>query len=148
MLTIFKNAVMIGVLALTSNIATAQEFLSPEQAFQFFARMENPTTIEVRWAIEEGYSLYKNSLDFSTDSKNVKLGKPVIPKGVVRHDKSQDKMSEQFNGQLVIKIPVTGTGKFTLTAKGQGCADAGLCYMPFERTEQLNTVIPKLEIKK
>ena len=113
-----------------------QDFLDPAIAFRFEARMAEPQTLEVRYQIADGYYMYRERFAFR--ASGVKLGTPEIPPGKVKYDETFQKDVETYKGELVIRIPVEGSGPFTLTAESQGCADAGLCYPPQEHAAQLS----------
>ncbi|KFI08050.1 protein-disulfide reductase DsbD [Massilia sp. BSC265] len=114
----------------------ADDFLDPAIAFRFDARMVDPSTLEVRYQIAEGYYMYRERFAFRADG--ARLGTPEIPPGKVKFDETFQKDVETYKGELVIRIPVEGNGPFTLTAGSQGCADAGLCYPPQEHSAQLS----------
>ncbi|MFC0251511.1 protein-disulfide reductase DsbD [Massilia consociata] len=114
----------------------ADEFLDPAIAFRFDARMADPQTVEVRYQIAEGYYMYRERFAFRAGG--VTLGAPEIPPGKVKYDQTFEKDVETYKGTLVIRIPVEGSGPFTLTAASQGCADAGLCYPPQEHMASLS----------
>jgi len=113
----------------------ADDFLDPAIAFRFEARMADPSTIEVRYQIAEGYYMYRERFAFR--AAGAKLGTPEIPPGKVKYDETFQKDVETYKGELVIRIPLEGSGPFTLSATSQGCADAGLCYPPQEHSAQL-----------
>ncbi|MGX9217439.1 protein-disulfide reductase DsbD [Massilia varians] len=114
----------------------ADDFLDPAIAFRFEARMADPQTLEVRYQIAEGYYMYRERFAFR--AAGAKLGTPEIPPGKVKYDETFQKDVETYKGDLVIRIPVEGSGPFTLIAASQGCADAGLCYPPQEHSAQLS----------
>lgn len=114
----------------------AEEFLDPAIAFRFEARMLDPQTVELRYQIADGYYMYRERFAFR--AKGVKLGTPAIPPGKVKYDETFQKDVETHKGELRIRIPVEGSGPFTLSATSQGCADAGLCYPPQEHSAQLS----------
>ncbi|WP_313035855.1 protein-disulfide reductase DsbD [Massilia alkalitolerans] len=114
----------------------ADDFLDPAIAFRFEARMADPQTLEVRYQIAEGYYMYRERFAFR--AAGAKLGTPEIPPGKVKYDETFQKDVETYKGDLVIRIPVEGSGPLTLTAASQGCADAGLCYPPQEHSAQLS----------
>ena len=114
----------------------ADDFLDPAIAFRFEARMADPQTLEVRYQIAEGYYMYRERFAFR--ATGAKLGTPEIPPGKVKYDETFQKDVETYKGDLVIRIPVEGSGPFTLTAASQGCADAGLCYPPQEHSARLS----------
>lgn len=111
------------------------EFLDPELAFKFSARMQDPSTIAVTYVIADGYYMYHERFKF--EAVGAKLGTPVYPKGKVKFDDTFQKNVETFRKTLTITIPVEAAGAFTLKATGQGCSDKGLCYAPQDATAQL-----------
>lgn len=127
-------------------VVKADNFLPDTMAFQAVATMKDSNTIEVRWSIEPGYHMYRDSLSFTSEGK-VLLESPQIPKGDIEYNKALGKTIEQYKDQVVITIPVNGKGSFKLHTKGQGCADAGLCYPPFERVLNLDIHPKTLKIK-
>lgn len=114
-----------------------EEYLPPEQAFRFSARIAQPGTIEVRYQIAPGYYLYRERFSFSANGAS--LGAPVIPPGQIKFDQTFAKDVESYRREILITIPFTGDGAFTLNAVSQGCADRGLCYSPMESTARLST---------
>ncbi|MFZ3290589.1 MAG: protein-disulfide reductase DsbD N-terminal domain-containing protein, partial [Telluria sp.] len=106
--------------------ATAEEeYLQPELAFRFSARMLDPQTIAVTYAIADKYYMYREQFKFS--ASGAKLGAPEFPPGKVKFDETFQKNVETYRHSVTIKIPVEASGAFTLKSIGQGCADAGLC---------------------
>lgn len=114
----------------------ADDYLEPEAAFKFSARMLDPKTIEVDYAIADGYYMYRERFAFRAEGAT--LGEPAIPKGKVKFDETFNKEVETYRHAVSITIPVQADGPFTLVATGQGCADAGLCYTPMESKAQLS----------
>lgn len=114
----------------------ADDFLDPAIAFRFEARMADPQTVEVRYQIADGYYMYRERFAFR--AAGAKLGTAEIPPGKVKYDETFQKDVETHKGELVIRIPVEGSGPFTFTASSQGCADAGLCYPPQEHSARLS----------
>src|SRR3569833_2749944 len=113
----------------------ADDFLAPEATFKISTRMIDAKTAEVKYAIADGYYMYRERFHFTAD--NARLGTPVIPKGKIIFDDTFQKEVETYHGSVTIRIPVEASGPFTLTVTGQGCADKGLCYPPMESTAQL-----------
>jgi thiol:disulfide interchange protein DsbD len=104
------------------------DFLPPEQAFRFSARMLDAHTVVVNYAIADGYYMYRERFKFS--AAGAKLGEAQVPPGKVKFDETFQKEVETYHKGVEIRIPVEGDGPFTLNATGQGCADKGLCYPP------------------
>jgi thiol:disulfide interchange protein DsbD len=126
---------LIASLVLLAPAHAADDFLPPDQAFKFSARMLDPHTAEVSYAIADGYYMYRERFKFA--AAGAKLGEPQIPPGKVKFDETFNKDVETYHKAVTIRIPVQGDGPFTLTATGQGCADKGLCYPPQDATIRL-----------
>jgi thiol:disulfide interchange protein DsbD len=111
---------------------STDNLLEPEKAFQFSARSLDARTVEVRFVIADGYYLYRERLRFSAEGNpSVKLGAPDLPRG----DKHKDEFfgeTQVYRKDLRARIPVEGSGAFELKVISQGCADAGVCYVPME----------------
>lgn len=118
--------------------AADDDFLDPEKAFEFSARMLDARTIEARWKIADGYYMYHEKFSFAADN-GVALGAPELPPGKIKFDPTFNKEVQTHRDTVVVRVPVTSgaAGPFTLTARSQGCADRGLCYPPQEQTARL-----------
>ncbi|MFD2365425.1 protein-disulfide reductase DsbD [Pseudoduganella sp. GCM10020061] len=116
-----------------------EEYLDPADAFRFSARMADPHTIAVTWKVADKYYMYREQFRFS--AQGATLGTPVIPPGKVKYDQTFEKNVETHRGTVTVRIPVTASGPFTLTANSQGCADAGLCYPPQQHTAKLDPAV-------
>ncbi|NHZ40395.1 protein-disulfide reductase DsbD [Massilia aquatica] len=112
-----------------------EDYLAPEVAFKFSARMVDPQTVAVTYDIADGYYMYRERFKFT--AANATLGTPVIPAGKIKFDETFQKDVESYRKSVTITIPVESSGMFTLTASSQGCADAGLCYAPQEAVARL-----------
>ncbi|MFZ6646670.1 protein-disulfide reductase DsbD [Undibacterium sp. TJN25] len=111
------------------------EFLEPEAAFKFSAKMVEPGVAEVTYQIADGYYMYRERLQFKAD--NATLGTPELPKGKVKFDETFQKELETYRHSLVFRVPVQAAGDFNLRITSQGCADKGLCYSPMESVAKL-----------
>ena len=115
--------------------AAEDQFLPPEQAFRFSARMADASNVEIRFKIADQYYLYRERFAFKADG--ARLGAPVIPPGKIKFDETFEKDVEVYRHEVVIRLPVAADAPFTLTVSSQGCADKGLCYPPAESVVQL-----------
>jgi len=120
---------LIFLFALLAGVQAA-DLLEPEQAFRFSARAVDDGAVEVRFAIADGYYLYRDRLRFSAEG-NARLGQPALPAGIPHKDEFFGEMPI-YRGKLSIRLPVQGEGRFELKVVSQGCADAGVCYVPME----------------
>lgn len=124
---------------LLSPFAQAQEdFLAPEKAFRFSARMVNSGTAEITYVIADGYYMYRESFAFK--AAGAQIGTPDIPPGKVKFDETFQKEVETYRKAVTIRVPVQASAPFTLTVTSQGCADQGLCYPPMASTAKLTAV--------
>ncbi|MDR0736875.1 MAG: protein-disulfide reductase DsbD [Zoogloeaceae bacterium] len=123
------------------SVALAQEFLDPLVAFKPAVRALDDRTLEVRFAILPGYYLYRDRFRFAADM--ARLGAAEIPAGKEKLDESFGRV-EVFRDTVAIRLPVERTMRapmrFDLSVTSQGCADAGLCYLP--QTQTLSAELP------
>ena len=121
--------------------AHAAEFLDPAIAFQPAARALDDRTLEVRFAIADGYYLYRDRFRFAAE--NITLGTPQLPAGKEKDDENFGKVAV-FYKEVAIRLPVernaSGIISFTLRVTSQGCAESGLCYLP--QTQDLRVELP------
>jgi thiol:disulfide interchange protein DsbD len=118
------------------------DLLPPEQAFRFSARALDDRTLEARFAIADGYYLYRDKLKFAVTPEAATLGAPELPAGKIKTDEFFGKV-ETYRGTLVVKLPLSGAPAarpVVLVAESQGCADVGVCYPPNRQT--LTLVLP------
>ena len=110
----------------------ADDFLPPQQAYKYTARVQGDQLI-VNWKIEKGYYLYKNKMGVASTMDSVQLDPPTWPKGESHKD---DYFGEQeiYRGNVEVPVGIKFHGprpqKLAIELKLQGCADAGLCYPP------------------
>src|SRR3989454_7822952 len=111
--------------------ANADDLLEPDKAFRFSAQALDAATVEVRYAIADGYYLYRERFRFAAEPASVKLGPPQFPKGQVHEDKFFGKQ-ETYRKEVRIRLPVEAAGaeRLKLQVTSQGCADLGVCYVP------------------
>lgn len=117
--------------------ADDDDYLAPEVAFKFSARMADAKTAEVTYAIADGYYMYRERFHFKAEGAT--LGEPQIPAGTVKFDQTFSKNVETYHHSVTIRLPVEANGSFTLVSTGQGCADKGLCYPPMDSRVSLST---------
>jgi thiol:disulfide interchange protein DsbD len=108
----------------------ADNLLEPEKAFRFSASAVAPRAVEVRFAIADGYYLYRERFRFEA-GPGATLGAPQFPAGKKHKDEFFGEM-ETYRKEVRIRVPVEGEGPLELKVTSQGCADAGVCYVPME----------------
>ncbi len=113
------------------------DFLDPEDAFRFSASLTTPGMFEVHYVIADGYYMYLDRFRFKVEPGEIVLGAPRFPAAQWHEDEFFGR-SKVFRGEVTIGIPIVSGahrgGTIRLTAVSQGCADAGICYLPTEQS--------------
>ncbi len=113
------------------------KFLDRDKAFEFSADLVDNRLL-VRWKIADNYYLYQERFKFKVEG--AEMGKPVFPKGKMHYDEFAEKDMEIYYNFVEVQIPVSNiTSDIKLTARYQGCAEAGLCYTPAKKTKTFIT---------
>lgn len=117
----------------TAQAASPGELLEPEKAFRMSVRALDATTVEISFAIAEGYYMYRERFKFAAEAgSRAKLGVPQFPPGVRKKDEFFGEM-ETYRKQVSIRIPVENPEPvLNLVVTSQGCADIGVCYIPMD----------------
>src|SRR5690606_30416762 len=112
-----------------------------DEVFVLSAQATARDRIEVRWQIADGYYLYRHRTSVTADA-----GFPgaslALPEGAKHHDEFFGDV-QTYRKRLVGVLtgpPGADAATTTLTAKNQGCADAGGRYPP--QTRSLRVVLP------
>jgi len=135
------NQFVKGLKGLTPGLFS-DELLPPDQAFQFFAALKDPHTVQATWQIAEGYYLYKDKLSLNVAGVTQTHLTPLqLPEGAAYHDAEFGQV-QIYRNQVSVDIPLVreGTAAETirLLAKFQGCADRGVCYPPMQSEVSLD----------
>ena len=128
---------------LSAPVHPADGLLDPDMAFRFSAKIVDPSTVQVRYQIADGYYMYRERFHVAAASGPVKLGKPRLPIGTIKQDEFFGKV-ETYRGALVFDVPVQSplpADGFTLKVVSQGCADIGVCYTPLTQTAKLVSAV-------
>ncbi|MBI2752230.1 MAG: protein-disulfide reductase DsbD [Betaproteobacteria bacterium] len=97
------------------------------------ARALDAANVEVRFAIADGYYMYREKFRFALeDPGRAKLGTPEFPRGEKKKDEFFGEV-ETYRKQVAIRLPVEGAADtLKLVVTSQGCADIGVCYVPMQ----------------
>jgi thioredoxin:protein disulfide reductase len=123
-----------SLLLLTAPAAHAigeDEYLQPEQAFQYTASADEKT-LTIEWRAAEGYYLYKKRMGLAAATPGVTVGDAVYPRGESHKDEFFGEQ-EVFRKTFKVTAPLRGARagqSIAIKLKWQGCADAGLCFPP------------------
>lgn len=136
---LFALLVLACVSAWPGATRAEDDFLAPEKAFAFSARMAAPDVVQLNFQVAHGYYMYRERFAFAVAPEGAaSLGDPIFPDGEVKYDPTFEKNMEVYHQPLSIRVPIKpGASAFTLTITGQGCADKGICYPPMDNTVRL-----------
>ncbi|WP_349572513.1 protein-disulfide reductase DsbD [Azotobacter salinestris] len=112
------------------------DFLPVREAFRLSLVDSTPQAVTLRFVAAEGYYLYRQRLQFRSETSGVALGEARLPDGVRKSDEYFGE-TEVYYGVLDVELPLDNPDgrPFALQVGYQGCADKGLCYPP--ETERL-----------
>ena len=79
------------------------KLLPPERAFHLSARALDASTIEARFDVADGYYLYRDKMQFTTDP--VPAAKLDLPPGKPKHDAFFGDV-ETYRGEVVVRVPL------------------------------------------
>ncbi|MDJ0813182.1 MAG: protein-disulfide reductase DsbD [Woeseiaceae bacterium] len=144
---------LLMVLLAASPIALGQdeEPKKPEEVFRY-AVFDTGDALEVDWAIDEGYYLYRNKLSFESATDGFEITQVRLPQGLPHEDEFFGKQ-QVYRENFYVSIPYRLNGErpesIDLVIKSQGCWDGGLCYPPQIWSEKVELKQPsegKLDI--
>jgi thiol:disulfide interchange protein DsbD len=127
------------------------EPLPPREAYRY-AIWDTGDALEIDWAVEDDYYLYRNQLAFESRTDGVVLGTPRMPEGIAHEDEffgKQQVYREKFYVSIPYRVDGERPATMELVIKSRGCWDGGVCYMPQEWTEEVELKAkaePKLEL--
>ncbi len=144
--TMLSRFLFILTLILSSASGFAEDdFLPPEQAFAIqepvvISTQADGNNIIISWKIADGYYIYKNKVAFLSADPEISLGDVRLSDSETKDDPFFGEI-QVYKHELQAEIPYTANanananaGKvYTLTAKSQGCAEAGICYPPLKQ---------------
>jgi thiol:disulfide interchange protein DsbD len=100
-------------------------------------------TIEVGFRILPGYYLYKDKIAVRVLNENIRAGSLELPKGKMKTDEffgEQEVYYDEVVGRLSLARGSVDALDLDVELTYQGCADAGLCYLP--QTTRLSVALP------
>jgi len=120
----------------------AEDLLPPDKAVVCSAQEVGADMVRVTWHIADGYYLYRDRIHFKSDNPAIRLAKPIFPApSQIKTDEFFGKMAI-YRGDLVVTLPVlrdrtASAETFNLKTNYQGCADAGVCFPPQNKSTSL-----------
>jgi thiol:disulfide interchange protein DsbD len=113
---------------------TANDFLSPEQAFGVKLQLVNPTTVAATFNVAPQYYLYQNKLHFTIKQPaDIQISKTDFPLADTKQDPNFGEMKvyhHDFTVQLTLSRALTVNESLLINSNYQGCSEKGICYPP------------------
>jgi thiol:disulfide interchange protein DsbD len=140
---------MLFLVLSAGSLAHAQddEPKKPEAVYRY-AAFDTGDAIEVDWAIDDGYYLYRNKLAFESATDGIVFSAAQLPQGLPHEDEFFGKQ-QIYRENFYVRIPYQVKGErpesLDLVIKSQGCWDGGLCYPPQIWTEAVELRQPAQE---
>ena len=137
-----RRLALASLAAIGPGLAYAQQplLLDPERAFAFSVQALDERTVEARFSIADGYYLYRDKLRFAVEPGA--LAPVDLPPGEVHEDEYFGKVAI-YRHEVAVRLPLAAAAprsRLTVTAQSQGCADAGVCYLP--QTQRVSVTLP------
>ncbi len=114
-----------------------EDILRPEAAYRY-AVTDTGDALEIDWAIEDGYYLYRQKMSYASSTPAIVLGAAEMPEGEMHEDEFFG-AQQIYRGRFFVRLPYSVEGErpasMELVLKSQGCADLGICYPPQTWTE-------------
>ncbi|MGO9990734.1 MAG: protein-disulfide reductase DsbD domain-containing protein [Steroidobacteraceae bacterium] len=138
---------MLSALALVSGAAAARpwwmrgtesnetDFLPPDVAFRVNARVDG-NVVRVRWVIADGYYLYRHKIEVKAESPDLLVMGLSLPRGLSKTDPylgTQEVYLQQVEATAPFRRFDYGAHPMQIKVTYQGCAEAGLCYLPITK---------------
>ncbi len=111
------------------------DFLPPDVAFRVAARLDG-NALKVRWAIADGYYLYRHKIEVEAESPDLMVSAPQLPAGAIKTDPylgTQEIYTQQVEALVHFARSDAGAHPIQIKVTYQGCAEAGLCYPPITK---------------
>jgi thiol:disulfide interchange protein DsbD len=145
-MTKFIHHLILLLLLSASPLALAQdeEPRKPEEVYRY-AVFDTGDALEVDWAIDEGYYLYRNKLSFESATDGIEITRVRLPQGMPHEDEffgKQQVYRENFYVSIPYQVADERPETMDLVIKSQGCWDGGLCYPPQIWTEKVELKQP------
>lgn len=125
--------------AVDRNPMGAQEFLPVEEAYRLEVDILDEYNVRLYWQVAPNYYLYRHRFAFSLEDDKGPIELDIqIPEGLKHNDEYFGEVAIFYNSaDIALQLQRT-TGNARLSVTSQGCADAGLCYPPYNQHFELD----------
>ncbi len=122
----FLSLCFFSALSLSTVSSANENFLPPDQAFQFSAESLSKTDAQLKWSIAPHYYLYHDQFKVTVNGQALHLN---VPAGQEKDDPTFGKTQVHYQ-QVTAQIKVQPDSNYQVMY--QGCSADGLCY-PLQR---------------
>ncbi len=122
----FLSLCFFSALSLSTVSSANENFLPPDQAFQFSAESLSKTDAQLKWSIAPHYYLYHDQFKVTVNGQALHLN---VPAGQEKDDPTFGKTQVHYQ-QVTAQIKVQPNSNYQVMY--QGCSADGLCY-PLQR---------------
>ncbi|MBX2881110.1 MAG: protein-disulfide reductase DsbD [Granulosicoccus sp.] len=110
---------------------STEELLPPDIALVPAVSVNDANRIDVRFSIEPGYYMYRDTFAASFDGDNAQIAAVDISRGKLKDDAYFGEVEvHREQAQLTLNLASASAGEHTLNLEYQGCADIGVCFPP------------------
>lgn len=123
---------VVGWALMMQPVRAEEDYLDPEDAFQFSAAMHSPTELDIHFVIAPEYYMYRDRFVFEAMPSSDWLGEVAYPPAAIVYDPTFEKDMAIYRREVTLRVPINEGSMLPLQVEitSQGCADAGLCYSP------------------
>ncbi|MEI6066918.1 MAG: protein-disulfide reductase DsbD N-terminal domain-containing protein [Methylococcaceae bacterium] len=115
--------------------------MQPDDAFQFTTTVNKADPLLLSWDIANGYYLYRHKIKVVSLTDGIKVSEQFFPASQTKHDKffgDVDIYRDRLEVEILLQRQEPTLNKLMLEVTFQGCAEAGVCYMPIQKTLSLD----------
>ena len=131
--------------AWSASTISEPDLLDAEKAFALSSRLIDDNTLELRYAIADGYYMYRDRFKIWIGGQPVSIPEHLWPAGKWKQDVTFGKVVVYRGSvRLLLAAPLTDgvvpqadKDSYRLRVLSQGCADAGVCYPPLDQSIEL-----------
>ena len=128
-------AMALSALTLQAAAVDPAGLLDPQDAFRLSVKALDKHNAQVEFRIAPGYYLYRDRFRFETGSGKL-IADAELPSGKVKEDQFFGR-TQIYRDHISIRVPLgdadVARSRVRLKVISQGCADAGVCYIPQEQ---------------
>ncbi|NOU22769.1 MAG: protein-disulfide reductase DsbD [Methyloglobulus sp.] len=115
--------------------------LPPDQAFRLNSTGKKTNIAVFAWDIDPGYHLYRQKFKFISLTPGITVEKQILPEGLTKYNElfgDVEILRGHIEVEVVLRHRDSTPTMATFEVTSQGCADAGICYLPMQKTVSVN----------